>query len=65
MVTLLLIHSAYNSRSNAVGVASDCLSSSPGRVNNFHFSISSRPALGLTQPPIQLVPRAHSTGVKR
>jgi hypothetical protein len=25
---------------------------SPSRVKNFHFSISSRPALGSTQPPI-------------
>jgi hypothetical protein len=31
-------------------------SSGPGRVKNFHFSILSRPALGPTQPPIQLVP---------
>jgi hypothetical protein len=28
-------------------------SSSPGRVKNFHFFMSSRPALGFTQPPIQ------------
>jgi hypothetical protein len=35
-------------------------SSSPGRVKNFLFSMSSSPALGLTQPPIQWVP-----GVKR
>jgi hypothetical protein len=34
--------------------------SSPGRVKNFLFSKSSRPALGSTQPPIQWVP-----GVKR
>jgi hypothetical protein len=33
-------------------------SSSPGRVKNVLFSISSRPALGSTQPPIQLVPGA-------
>jgi hypothetical protein len=33
-------------------------SSSPGRVNNFHFSISSRPALGSTQPPTKWVPGA-------
>jgi hypothetical protein len=26
--------------------------SSPGRVKNFHFSMSSRPVLGSTQPPI-------------
>jgi hypothetical protein len=34
--------------------------SSPGKAKNFHFSISSRPALGSTQPPIKWVP-----GVKR
>jgi hypothetical protein len=28
-------------------------SSSPGRVKNFNFSISSKPALGFTQPPIK------------
>jgi hypothetical protein len=28
----------------------------PVRVNNFHFFLSSRPALGSTHPPIQLVP---------
>jgi hypothetical protein len=27
----------------------------PGRLKNFHFSISSRPALGPTRPPIQRV----------
>jgi hypothetical protein len=40
-------------------------SSSPGRVKNFLFSKSYRPALGSTQPPIQWVPRALSPGVKR
>jgi hypothetical protein len=39
-------------------------SSSTGRVNNFFFSTSSRPALGCIQPPIHLVPRALSPGVK-
>jgi hypothetical protein len=40
-------------------------SSSPGGVKNFHFSMSFRPALGFTQPPIQWVPGALSAGVKR
>jgi hypothetical protein len=40
-------------------------SSSPGSVNNFHFSISSRPALRTTQPPIQWVPGLFLPGVKR
>jgi hypothetical protein len=40
-------------------------SSSPGRVKNFLFSTSSRPALGSTQPPIQWVPGALFPGVKR
>jgi hypothetical protein len=39
-------------------------SSSPGRVKNFLFTISSRPALRFTQPPIQWVPAALSR-VKR
>jgi hypothetical protein len=34
----------------------------PGRVKNFHFSISSRPALGSTQPPIKWVPGSLSWG---
>jgi hypothetical protein len=40
-------------------------SSSPGRVNNFLLSTSSRPALGPTQPPIQGVPGSLSPEVKR
>jgi hypothetical protein len=42
-----------------------CRSSSPGRVKNFLFSTSSRPVLGSTQSPIQGVPGALSSGVKR
>jgi hypothetical protein len=60
------------SRDSAVGIA-DWLrdgrlrgwSSIPGRVKNFLFSKLSRPALGSTQTPIQLVPEALSPGVKR
>jgi hypothetical protein len=40
-------------------------SSSPGRVKNFLFSTSARPPLGSTQPPIQWVLGALSSGVKR
>jgi hypothetical protein len=40
-------------------------SSSARRVKNFHFSKSSRPSLGSTQPPIQWVPGAISPGLKR
>jgi hypothetical protein len=39
--------------------------SSPGRVKNFLFSMSSRPTLGPTQPPIQRVPGVLSPGIKR
>jgi hypothetical protein len=39
-----------------------CRSSSPCRVKNFHFSISSRPVLGPTQPRIQWVPGVLSPG---
>jgi hypothetical protein len=41
------------------------LSSSPGMVNNLHFSILSRLVLGPNQPPIQWVPEEISQGVKR
>jgi hypothetical protein len=37
--------------------------SSPGRVKNFHFSISSRPFLGPAQSPFQCVPGALSLEV--
>jgi hypothetical protein len=56
-------------RNSSVGIATgygmDYLggwSSSLGRVKNFYFSISSRPALGYTQPPIKWVPLALSRG---
>jgi hypothetical protein len=40
-------------------------SSSPGREKNVHFSMSSRPVLGPTWPPIKWVPRSLSPEVKR
>jgi hypothetical protein len=40
-------------------------SSSSGKVKNFLFSTSSRPALGFIQPPIQWVPGDLSPGEKR
>jgi hypothetical protein len=42
-----------------------CRSSSPGRVKNFLLSMSSRPPMGPTQPPIQCVSGALSPEVKR
>jgi hypothetical protein len=38
---------------------------SPGRVKNFHFSISSRPAVGPTQPPKKMCTGGSFPGVKR
>jgi hypothetical protein len=58
-VGLILSH---RSRDTIVGIATSYgldnrgRSSSPGRVKNFLFSKSSRPALRSTQPPIQWVP---------
>jgi hypothetical protein len=66
------VSTTTNSRDSSVGIATDYglddggnRSSSPGKVKNFLFSKSSRPALGSTQPPIQWVPRGLSPGVKR
>jgi hypothetical protein len=39
-------------------------SSSPGRVKNFHFTMSLRPAAGPTQPLLQLVPGGSFRGGK-
>jgi hypothetical protein len=54
--------SCTSSRDSAVGIATgyglddwEVGVRVPGRVKNFHFSMSSRPALGSTQPPIQWV----------
>jgi hypothetical protein len=55
--------STFLSRDSSVGIATGYGldgqgdgNSSPSRVKNFHLSISSRPALGSTQPPIKWVP---------
>jgi hypothetical protein len=57
------------SRDSSVGIATGYGlddqgggSSSPGRVKTFHFSISSRPSLGSTQPPIKWVPGVKGQG---
>jgi hypothetical protein len=62
-------HKIEGSRNSVVGIATGYglddgggRSSSPGRVKNFLFSTSSRPALGSTQPPIQWVPVGLSAG---
>jgi hypothetical protein len=44
------VHSCVVSQDSIAGIARG-QSSSPGRVKNFLFSASSRPALGSTQPP--------------
>jgi hypothetical protein len=69
---LFILYSSIMSRDSSVGIATGYGldekgggSSSPGRVKNFHFSISSRPALGSTQPPTKWVPGALSPGVKQ
>jgi hypothetical protein len=63
---------SFHTPDSIVGIATDLRagrprgrSSSPGRVKNFLFSTSFRPALGPTQPPIQRVPEALSPRVKR
>jgi hypothetical protein len=68
----ILVLSLFRSRDSEVGIATSYgldgrsgRSSSLGRVKNFLFSRSSRPALRATQPPIQWVPGALSPGVKR
>jgi hypothetical protein len=65
-------HTITKSRDSSVGIATgyglgdrEVGVPSPGRVNNFHFSISSRPALGFTQPPMQRVAGSLPPGVKR
>jgi hypothetical protein len=59
------------SRDRPVGIVTDyglddleVGSSSPIRVKNFIFSMSSRSALGPIQPPIQWLPATISPGVK-
>jgi hypothetical protein len=63
------LHWHWRCQDSIVGIATvlwvrrpSSRSSSPGRVKNFLFSKSSRPALEPTQPPIQWVPGALSPG---
>jgi hypothetical protein len=53
------IATSYRLDDRGVGIKS------PGGVKNFLYSTSSRPALGSTQLPMQWVPGAFSSGVKR
>jgi hypothetical protein len=58
----------YNICINPISLRAGRLSgwvSSTGRLKNYYFSLSSRPALGSTQPPIHGVPGSSSRGVKR
>jgi hypothetical protein len=62
---LLKIRSRDSSVDIATGYGLDnegAGSSSPGRVKNVHYSISSRPALGSTQSSLKWVPGALSWG---
>jgi hypothetical protein len=59
-LSLIIIHALpiYYSRDSSVGIVIDYRLDDRGvgvRVKNFLFSTLSRPALGLTQPPIQWV----------
>jgi hypothetical protein len=74
LLNCALIYSSYFNRSqdSAVAVVTGYRLDdrgvgvpSPGRVKNFVFSTSSTPALRSTQPPIQWVSGAPSSGVKR
>jgi hypothetical protein len=67
--TLLPLLNPINLSDNAVGIATGYGLDdqgvgvpSPGESKNFHFSMSSLPALGPTQPPIQLVPGLFTRG---
>jgi hypothetical protein len=57
------------SRDSSVGVATgyglDDSCSNPSWANILLYSSTSRPALGPTKPPIQVVPRSISKGIKR
>jgi hypothetical protein len=57
---------ATQSRDRVVGIATTTKGSglSLGRIKNFLFSTSSRPALGPTQPPIERVPWGFFPGGK-
>jgi hypothetical protein len=66
---LLQFFNFYLSRDSSVGIATGYGwttrgngGSSPDGIKNFHFSISSRPALGSTQPRIKWVHGGKAAG---
>jgi hypothetical protein len=71
LLLLLLLPSSLSSgsRDRSVGIATsymlDYSGSIPGSVKFFLFPTASRPALGPTQPPIQLILRAPFPKVKQ
>jgi hypothetical protein len=71
VLKFLFICLTLESRDSAVGIATDKLDDQgvgvrvPVGGKHFHFSMSSRPALGSTQPPIQWIPGPLFLGVER
>jgi hypothetical protein len=65
LIKLWLVLINLESQDSVVGITTGRprgRSSSPGGGKNFHFSMSSTPAVGTTQPPIQWVPVSLSRG---
>jgi hypothetical protein len=59
---IAMSHGSVASIATAYGLEDRGPSSSPNRLKNFHFSVSSRLALGFPQPPIHWVPGVKQRG---